>query len=241
VCACTFLDFNPRLPTSPDRSLTQAMLDTISAIKRAGQKVNPDFALASEIHWDRAYQWVDVSYARMNDMEMTSAAQRYTFPEWTMTIFSESPFDFNIMNNGMRYGFVWALAPRHYNDSMDEAATRPLSRYVSELIRIRKRHRHILFDGRYCDTEGADVRGGKWVRHSVHQSLDGRGKASVVVNYDNKSARATVSWPGAKGLRVELCQPFQTNRSVTLPARITLPPRSCAVVASRHRGRSAEA
>ena len=43
------------------------------------------------------------------------------------------------MNNGMRYGFVWDLAPRHYNDSVDEPLTRPLAKYVSELIRIRKR------------------------------------------------------------------------------------------------------
>ena len=27
------------------------------------------------------------------------------------------------MNNGMRYGMVWALAPRHYNDSLDERLT----------------------------------------------------------------------------------------------------------------------
>jgi hypothetical protein len=148
-----------------------------------------------------------------------------------MTIFAENPFDFNIMNNGMRYGFVWALAPRHYNDSMDEAATRALLRSVSELIRIRKRHRHILFDGRYCGPEGADGKGDEWVPHSVLQSWDGRGKASVVVNYDNKPVRATVSWPGTEGTRVEVCQPFQKNRSATLPVKIALPPRSCAAVA----------
>jgi hypothetical protein len=81
---------------------------------------------------------VDVSYLRMGDMEMKSTAMRYTFPEWKPTIFGESPGDFNPMNNGMRYGLVWALAPRHYNDSLDEPLQRPLSRYVAELIRIRK-------------------------------------------------------------------------------------------------------
>jgi hypothetical protein len=38
----------------------------------------------------------------------------------------------------MRYGLVWAMAPRHYSASLDEEVTRPLSIYVAELIRIRK-------------------------------------------------------------------------------------------------------
>ena len=37
--------------------------------------------------------------------------------------------------------------------SLDDELMRPLSRYLAELIRIRKRHADLLFDGRY---EGAD-------------------------------------------------------------------------------------
>jgi len=47
---------------------------------------------------------------------------------------------------------VWALAPRHYNDSVDDILTRPLARYVSELIRIRKKYEDLLFYGRFHDT-----------------------------------------------------------------------------------------
>ena len=65
------------------------------------------------------------------------------------------------MNNGMRYGLVWAVQPRHYNDSMDEPLTRPLSRYVQELIRIRAKHMDLLFLGRFCDTRGAKSKVGR--------------------------------------------------------------------------------
>jgi len=107
---------------------------------------------------------------------MGSTAMRYTFPEWTSTICAESPGDFNVMNNGMRYGLVWAMQPRHYNDSMDEPLTRPLSRYVRELIRIRNKHKDLLFHGRFRDTIGAEVKAGPSVRFSVFEGWSSPGR-----------------------------------------------------------------
>jgi hypothetical protein len=186
--------------------------------------------LASEIWWDRAFPLVDVSYMRMNNIDMNSPALRYTFPEWTATIFAENPGDFNVMNNGMRYGLVWALAPRHYNDSMDEPLTRPLSEYVRELIRIRAKHKGLLFHGRFRDTLGAEVKAGKDVRYSVFESMDGVRKACVVVNYGNEEASAEVTWPGGEGHPVEVLRPFQRDVMDKLPAQVRLSPRTCAVI-----------
>jgi hypothetical protein len=192
--------------------------------------VNPEFALASEIFWDRSFPLVDVSYVRMGEIDMPSPALRYTFPEWTSTICAESPGDFNVMNNGMRYGLVWAMQPRHYNDSMDEPLTRPLSRYVQELIRIRTKHREILFHGRFRDTVGAEVKAGENVRYSVFEGMGRPGKACVLVNYGNKEASAEVSWPGGEGHPVEVLKPFHADTVDKLPLRVRLAPRTCAVV-----------
>ncbi|MEN6601486.1 MAG: DUF6259 domain-containing protein [Bryobacteraceae bacterium] len=226
------MDFNPRLPVSPDRSLTSELLATFQEVLAKCRKVNPAFALASEIWWDRTFPMVDVAYIRMNEIDMNSPVLRYTFPEWTSTIFAENPGDFNVMNNGMRYGLVWALAPRHYNDSMDEPVTRPLSEYVRELIRIRAKHKDVLFHGRFLDTAGAEVKGGRWVRHAVFEGMSAPGKACVVVNYDNDETAAEIRWPGADGREVELLQPFRKDTRVRLPVTLRLPPRSCAVVAT---------
>jgi hypothetical protein len=147
----------------------------------------------------------------MNSIDMPSTALRYTFPEWTMTIFGENPADYVQMNNGMRYGLVWALAPRHYNDSMDEALTRPLSRYVQELIRIRRRHAGLLFHGRFRDTLGAEVKAGPEVRYSVFEAGEGAGKAVVVVNFGREPAQVEVNWPGAARQEVEVLIPFQRS------------------------------
>lgn len=224
------IDFNPLLKLSPDRAMAQAVFDMLPQVLNEGRKINPQLALASELIWDRAFQYVDVSYLRMNDIDMDPAL-RYAFPEWTSTIFAESPFDFNIMNNGMRYGFVWALAPRHYSASLDEDVTRPLSNYVKELIRIRKKHADILFTGRFMDTIGAKVQCGENSRFSVFEPMDDTTrKAVVVVNFDNKEDEMEVTIEEAKSGKVQLSIPFQNDSIVQLPAKIKVPPRTCAVL-----------
>ena len=225
------LDFNPLLKVSPDRSLPQGLLETYDEILRKGRILYPPLAIASETSWDRAFQYVDVSYLRMNSIDMGDTALRYTFPEWTATIFAENPGDFNVMNNGMRYGFVWALAPRHYNDSMDEPLTRPLSEYVRELLRMRQKHKDLLFYGRFRDTIGATLKGSTNVHYSVFEQMDKADrKAVVVVNYGNSEEAAEVNWSGGEGTAVEISRPFKPDENGTLPAKVTLAPRTCAVV-----------
>jgi hypothetical protein len=155
----------------------------------------------------------------------------YTFPEVVSTVFAENPGDFNVMSNGMRYGMVWALAPRHYQESMDERLTRPLSNYVKELIRIRSKHRDILFHGRFQDTLGAQIRTHPNLRHSVFRRGGDAGaqQACVVVNYGDRPADTSVRWNTWRG-PVEICQPFEADRVDKLPATIRVAPHSCAVV-----------
>jgi len=228
------LDFNPHLPVSPDKSLPQGVLETLKELIPAARAINPNFSLASEMWFDRALPYVDVSYMRMGDIDMGSTAFRYTFPEWTATIFGESPGDINPMNNGMRYGFVWDLAPRHYNDSVDELLTRPLARYVSELVRIRKEFEDLLFFGRFNDTIDATVQGGPDIRYSVFKSMDPRNKdvASVIVNFGDAQESATLNIEGASG-EVTVATPDHPDRSAILPLQISIPPHQLAVVVKR--------
>ena len=225
------LDFNPQLPVSPDKSLCQGLLEIFRELLSKGRAIDPDLAIASETWFDRALPYIDVSYMRMGNIDMGSTILRYTFPEWTATIFGESPGDFNPMNNGMRYGLVWALAPNHYNDSVDEPLTQPLARYVNELIRIRKKHADLLFYGRFNDTIGATVKGGADIRYSVFKSFqpEAKGRACVVVNFGDDPETVEVNLEGIDG-EVTIAAPFQQDRRATLPARISIPPHQLAVI-----------
>lgn len=225
------LDFNPHLSVSPDQSLIPGILGTFKQLLIKARAIDPGFSLAGETWSDRAMPYIDVSYMRMGDIDIGSPVLKYTFPEWTATIFGESPGDYNQMNNGMRYGFVWDLAPRHYNESVDEPLTRPLARYVSELIRIRKEYADLLFFGRFNDTMGATVHGGPNIRYSVFKQLQSgkSGEACVVVNFDTTPLSVDVSLDGLSGNAV-VARPFKPDENITLPAHLTIPPHELAVV-----------
>jgi hypothetical protein len=227
------LDFNPQLPVSPDKSLPQGVLDTFAELLLRARAINPEFGLASEITFDRALPYVDVSYTRMGDVDMDPTL-RYTFPEWTGTIFGESPGDFNAMSNGMRYGMVWALAPRHYNDSVDEILTRPLARYVSELIRIRKKYEDLLFYGRFNDTTGATLQGDPDIRYSVFRSSqpNDSSQACVAVNFGDTPESAELNFEGASS-GVVIASPFNPDRDAHLPVHLSIPPHQLAVIVKR--------
>lgn len=225
------LDFNKQLPVSPDKSLFAGIMETFKMLLPAARAIDPDFSLAGEVWSDRALPYIDVSYMRMGTIDMGSPVLKYTFPEWTATIFGTTPGDFNEMNNGMRYGLVWDMAPRHYTASVDEPLTRPLSRYVSELIRIRKQYADLLFFGRFNDTVGAAVRGGTNIRYSVFRPFEAgkSGEACVVVNFDDTPQTVTVSLDGRSG-SVQVATPFHGDRVATLPVQLTIPPHQLAVV-----------
>ncbi|MGA8153591.1 MAG: DUF6259 domain-containing protein [Terriglobales bacterium] len=229
------LDFNPTLPVSPDKSYTQGVVDTYEELLSRGRVINPNFAIASENWFDRDLPYVDVSYMRMEDIDMPSTAMRYTFPEWTGTIFGESPGDFGPMNNGLRYGLVWALAPRHYNDSADEALTRPLSRYVQELIRIRTKYQDLLFHGRFNDTLGAEVNSDPDIRYSVFIPMDKKDerRAAVLVNFGDQNENAELTFPGLEKQRLEVAAPFEKEREISQPAQLTIAPHSSVVLIAR--------
>lgn len=230
----SMLDFNKQLPVSPDESLVPGILETFKELLPAARAINPGFSLAGEVWFDRSMPYIDVSYMRMGSIDIGSPVLKYTFPEWTATIFGESPGDFNQMNNGMRYGFVWDLAPRHYNASVDEPLTRPLARYVSELIRIRKEFSDLLFLGRFNDTMGATVTGDPDIRYSVFEPLHPgeQGRACVVVNFGDKPESAAIHLDGLSG-EVTVAAPFQADHRATLPVRLTVPANTVEVIVKR--------
>ncbi len=226
------LDFSPGLPVGPDRAYTQGNIGIYQDVLKQGRKINPDLAIASENWYDRALPHVDVSYIRLYGLDMSSTAMRYTFPEWTGTVFAEGPGDFDSMNNGMRYGLVWDMAPRHYTTSVDDPLTRPLSRYVQELIRIRDKYKDLLFLGKFNDTMGANVTSGPDVRYSVFSSRSAadRRRAVVIVNFGDREEAASVQFTGLEGRELEIALPFEKERKLFQPAQLNIPPHRCVVV-----------
>jgi len=85
--------------------------------------------------------------------------------------------------------------------------------------------------GRFMDTIGATVKCGVNSRFSVFELMnDTTKKAVVLVNFDNAEDEMEVNIDNAKNKKAELWIPFQNDRIVQLPAKIKVPPKTCAVL-----------
>ena len=112
-------------------------------------------------------------------VDIDSPGLRYTLPEHGFPPSARRARGASTsLNNGMRYGLVWAVQPRHYNDSMDELLTQPLSRYVQELIRIRtNQQEQFALSWAIPGYSGSGGEGGvKHVRYLVFEGLDNPGQ-----------------------------------------------------------------
>jgi hypothetical protein len=224
------LDFNTSLPTSPDRSLPQGYLDVLDELLRAARSVHPDFAVLYGAT-DRAFPYADA--AHWAGGSHVAVEVRYTFPEWSGGVCVEDPEAFDEVNVGLRYGLMWWIAPRRYTAGMDEELSRPISRYIAELIRIRAQWKELLFYGRCCDTAGARVAGGsERTGYSVFEPLgdaDQR-RAVVVVNFGEAAETLEVSIVGKDGGDAAVSAPFAEDRVSTLPVTLTVEPQRAAVI-----------
>jgi hypothetical protein len=229
-----YLDFNPNVPTSPDRSLPQGVRATHEEFLRRARAINPNVALSLQEAFDRNFPYNDVACLfGWEDAKDPITPLRTTFPEWNFVVGAMFPGQYDRLNNALRHGLVWAIAAREHSASLDEKLTRPLSRYLSELIRIRKRYADILFHGRFNDTNGAHVTGdAENIRYSVFTPVDAENaeRACVIVNFGDREETADVSIVGKDGAEATICTPFVDDRVTTLPLTLTLPPHHAAVV-----------
>lgn len=109
-----YLDFNARVPTSPDRSLPVGLLHAFQEILEAGRQIDPEFALASEIWWDPTFPYVDVLYTRMVDIDIPHPSLLYTFPEVACDLCGEPDrFQRDEQRHALRHGVGAGSAPLH--------------------------------------------------------------------------------------------------------------------------------
>jgi hypothetical protein len=230
------LDFNPAIPTSPDKSLPDGTLQTFQDYLSRARTINPNVALAAGTgNFDRAYPYVDVWRNMLPGKDPGPMAVLYAFPEWTATALAITPGDIDALNNGLRYGMVWLVCERLYG-SMDEPLYQPFSRYLAELIRVRKQHSDLLFHARFYDTTGATVSADQAdVRYSVFGPMDTNSskRAVIVVNFGDREQSADVDIAGSRGAHVTISAPFAADRVAVLPVKLSVPPHRVMVVVAQ--------
>jgi hypothetical protein len=219
------------LTAGPDQAPWQGILQTVEEVLAACREINPQFCLSYEGVWDRMLAYSDVLWAWHSNWEAHhTPAFRYTFPQWTPGQAIFQPFEYQVVNNAMRYGYQIFVANRHICGSMNDPAMRPLSAYIREVLRIREELRDVVYEGEFLDILEARVTHDPEIFFNTHRhSLTGK-RACVLVNHGTAAGHAEVSFEGNAGGRARLYRPYAATESVRLPVRVALPPDRLAVV-----------
>jgi hypothetical protein len=224
-----WFDFNPDVAGGPDEAYCRGLLQCLEEIFAAGRALNPEFCLSVESYWDRTLPYAE-AWWNWHDRLDHVAVLKYTFPEYLPTFAAVQPWDYNNVNNAIRYGYQLLVGPVRYSRSMQDEQSRELSRYIAEVIRLREELKETIFLGEFLDTLEGCVQAGENVRYNTHRHPRTGQRACVLVNLGETPADATVAFAGNPEGQARLYQPFQPVAGKPLPVRVTLPGERLAIV-----------
>lgn len=225
------LDFNPELEVSPDQASWEGILRGVEEILASCRAVNPEFCVSVEGPWDRLLQYAAVAWVWHSTWERDhTAAFKFTFPQWLPTLAVTQPYDYQVVNNAMRFGYQLFVGPAHYTASMHWEPMRPLSAYIREVLRIREALKETLFLGEFLDTLQVRVEGHEEIRFNTHLNPKTGKRACVLVNLGEVSREVSVAFEGKSSELASIYQPFEKRRSEQLPVALAIPPERLAIV-----------
>jgi len=213
------LDFNPRLPLSPDCAAWQGALDVIARVDRECRGLNPDFTLSFECNWDRVLQYGTTTWWAGN---MSAAKQ--VFPEVVETVGHYQPFDYAGVNNAVRLGYAVMVAPMQFTRSMDFPVWRDLSRYIGEVKAIRDDLAGAVFVGEPMDKGQVMLGGGKasaGLDYAVYRDPSTGKRVCIFMNSGaSDRVQRFDGFTGGTGVAVQVRRPFARGVELGLPADV---------------------
>ena len=231
-------DFNPLLELSPDSAVAEGLLKCMQETLQACREVNPDFSVSMESGgWDRALEHGNVVWAWIPNFardHYVSNIMKYTFPEWVDSCAIFQPYDYNVVNNAVRYGFYLHIAFRNWTSHMGDELYKPLSSYIKEVQRIREELKETIYMGEYLDNLEADVEVSEDMRYGVHRNTESGQRAVVAINFDTEPHDLSVmSFEGNTGGSVYIYEPFKERVEGRLPLSLVVPGERLAIVVEK--------
>ena len=229
----TPMDFNPRLKdTSPDLAHHEGVLKFVEELFTACREINPEFCISYEGRWDRLFSYTDTLWWGGKESALNAA-----FPQLSMVVGLEQPYDFNKFNGAVLAGQNVLVGPGNYTKSMDYPPMKAFAEYIGEVTRIREE----LFDS-VCLGEILDASEGVYQRRDPLVMVDGsfaqNPDAKWVLNRDPKTGKRTVilgnlSSEALQAVdltlvdgREDFCrvyQPFESVKSSGFPVSVCVP------------------
>jgi hypothetical protein len=225
------LDFNPDLPLSPDQAPWQGILSSLDEILAACRAVNPGFGLSIEGPWDRLLSYTGVTWVWHSTwLPDHVCAFKRTFPEWLPTLAVTQPFDFNVVNNAVRFGHQMLIGPAHYTASMADRRMARLSAYIREVLRIRAELADTIFYGEYLGQGGSQVDAPADVYYAVHRNPLTGARACVLTNLGAQAAPFSVAFTGPAATSATIYRPFEPTERAAGPIAGTIPAEGLVII-----------
>ncbi|MFD1675259.1 DUF6259 domain-containing protein [Alicyclobacillus fodiniaquatilis] len=220
------IDYHPDFADCRDRSLKESVLETVVKYRDLALKARPDFAIASESHWDRLTPFVEASYARFFDGDHLPTF-RYAFPNFRQTCCITGPTDFELVNLAIQYGYILNIEGRCLHGNIDDMPI--LLPYVKEVLQLRRRHKDVLWDSQLISLDNAGVQVTGDVSCCVHQSLANPSDYALVVsNHTENNVEIKLQIEGVSQVEVE--QPYATAVNMSSTDALSIASRRFAVI-----------
>jgi hypothetical protein len=220
-CYQTPLNFNPRLPVSPDRAPWEGTTRLAERINRECRAIHPDFRVSWETIYDRL-----LSYGAATWWVGNISSARKVFPELVETLALAQPYDYHTVNDAVRNGHAVMVAPYQFNRSMDCEPWRGLASYIRDVKEIRDELSDYVFTGEQLDPGEVSFGGGEkpeGIEHAVYRNLKNNKRACIITN--RGSTPATVNFAGIGGVKADAVRVYHPGRSptaLTTPAPISV-------------------
>lgn len=215
------LDFNPELPGTPASRFHAALERTVRAGVEATQQKSPDFRYAIETGWDRILPYGDAAYTRYFEQDHAPLVE-YLFPEVRQTNCVVSDADLALVNNCLRHGHIICFEALYYHGVLSDVPR--LTRYVREVLRVRRELRHLLWDGRIIPADFAEVRGQVWTGAFATSQRALREVALVLNHFERTPQPVEIAFRDGPWTQARLFRPFREPEEVGLPVSTSLAP-----------------
>jgi hypothetical protein len=155
---------------------------------------------------------------------------KFTFPQWIPALAITQPFDYQVVNTAIRYGYQMFVGPGHFTQRLDTPLMRPLAEYLQEANRLRAAWSDIIFRGEFRDTLGVEVEAPDGIGYSVHRHPETGRQACVLVNFLEEELTVSLSFTDSGSGSAQLQIPFAPLERISLPGEVSIPGRRFALV-----------
>lgn len=227
------LCFNPGHRQAPDEAFARAMLDSLEQIVRKCRAVNPDFGVASECQLDRIMPYIDLTYVRFPVRH--TPYLRTMFPAWTSTICvtGVDAYAFDSINMAVRCGYFISAEFPGFRRGFGDKRFEVLSKYLAEVLRIRRELEDTIYFGEFLDAKGVRVENTTSdILYGVFKNTEDGWYACVIQNTGDKRATVTLSFDDGRKPG-KIVSPFGGERAAEKDGTVGIEPHSFSIVTTR--------